>query len=77
MVSLANSEKEKIIEDAKLSAQKEIEKGLESLKSAEKEAVDKLSDKYMNEVVNTLYKKFATDTKKKGYPLLKSLTKNG
>lgn len=75
ILEIALKEKEKIIEQAKDAANREVEKGLEKLQSAQKEAVKVLSDKYMEEIVTDLYKKFSERTKKNNYPMLKSLLK--
>ncbi len=75
IIGIALAEKEKIVEEAKNSANREVEKGLEKLESAQKEAVKVLSDRYMEEVVESLYKRFNERTRKNKYPLLKSLLK--
>lgn len=75
IIDMANKEREKMIEDAKVAANREVERGLEKLQTAQKEAVKVLSDKYMDEMVTELYKKFSTRTKKSNYPMLKSLLK--
>jgi F0F1-type ATP synthase, subunit b len=75
IVDIALKEKEKIVDEARVSAQREVEKGIDRLESAQKEAVKVLSDKYMDEVVTELYKRFTERTKKNNYPILKSLLK--
>ena len=75
MVEIALKEKEKIIDEARQGAHREVEKGIDRLESAQKEAVKVLSDKYMDEVVGELYKRFTERSRKNNYPILKSLLK--
>jgi len=75
IVNIALKEKEKIVEEAKVSAQREIDKGMEKLQVAQKEAVKVLSDKYLDEMVTELYKRFSKRTKQQKYPILRSLLK--
>ncbi len=75
ILEIANKEREKLIEDAKVSANREVERGLEKIETAQKEAVKVLSDKYMDEMVTELYKRFSEKTKKNKYPMLKSILK--
>lgn len=75
IIEMANKEREKMIEDAKVAANREVERGIEKLQTARKEAVKVLSDKYMEEMVSELYKRFSERTKKHNYPMLKSILK--
>lgn len=75
MLEIAAKERQKIIDDAKTQAGREYEKGLEKLQAAQKEAVKVLSDKYMDEVVTELYKRFSERTKRNKFPMLKSILK--
>jgi F-type H+-transporting ATPase subunit b len=75
LMEVALSEKEKIIEEAKLSAKREIEKGLLGIESAKKEAINSITDEYLQKVTEKLYDRFSSNTKKDNYPLMKSLLK--
>ena|SRR3989344_1595729 len=75
ILDIALKEKEKVVEEAKVAAQREIDKGVEKLEVAQKEAVKVLSDKYLDEMVTELYKRFSKRTKQQKYPMLKSLLK--
>lgn len=73
MVALADVEKEGILKEAKELAKQEVEKGLESIKIAENEAVKILSDQFMKEVVASLQAKLTKEAKTEKYPLLKKI----
>jgi F-type H+-transporting ATPase subunit b len=75
LMAAASLEREKMIEDAKESAKREVEKGLESLESAKKDAVNKISDEYVDKIAEKLLKRFSESTKQNKYPILKSLLK--
>lgn len=75
LIAIATAEKEKIIEEAKLTAKHEVERGLSDLETAKKDVVNKISDEYVDKIAQNLIEHFSKSTKKGKYPLLKSLLK--
>jgi F-type H+-transporting ATPase subunit b len=75
LIAAANREKEIIIDTAKQSAKREMEKSLESIEFAKKDAVNSISDKYLETISDKLYKRLAEETKSKKNPILRSLLK--
>lgn len=73
LLSIAEAEKSEIINEAKLAAKREIEKGLESIKSAENDAIAAISDKYLHELADKLQKKMSSDKISKSSLLSKIL----
>jgi|CXWL01.1.fsa_nt_gi F-type H+-transporting ATPase subunit b len=75
LIGLAISEKEMIISEAKLLAKREVEKGLQSIEMAKKEAVKNISNDYLESLTKKIYERFSDKAKKDNFPVLKSLLK--
>jgi F-type H+-transporting ATPase subunit b len=75
LLVLADSEKNQIIDEAKSAAKREVEKGLESIKAAEAEAVKSITEKYIADITEKLQQKLTANAKSSGYPVIKKLIK--
>lgn len=76
IIELAGREKAKIIEEAKVSAQKIAEKAAQRLQEKEKEMADSISAKYVEEIADKLYEKMYASGKKGKFPILNNFINN-
>ncbi len=76
IVDLGRKEKEKILEDAKISAQKVVDKAMQRLQEKEKDVINSISDEYIEKITDRLYKKMSVSGKKGKFPILSSLVNN-
>lgn len=75
ILKLAETQREKIVADAKNKAQKEIEKGIEQLHAARIDAVNEISEEFMDKITKKLLTKLSTSAKSDTFPLLRKTLK--
>ena len=73
LIKLAKNEKEKIISDAKQQAARQVQKGLDQIRSEELAMQERIRKDFMDEAVDNLAKKLAKSKNK--FPLLESVLK--
>jgi F-type H+-transporting ATPase subunit b len=75
LLKLAQNEKEQIIEEAKSAADREAEKGVEKIKTAEAEARKRLKKDISDKLINEVTKKLSPSNSRSKLPMLKDLLK--
>lgn len=75
LIELAHEEKRRIIEEAKILAEKETQKGIDRIKMAEVEAQQRLKNQFTQAVIKEISEKIYSKNSKNGYPMLEGLIK--
>ena len=75
LIEMASEEKRKLIEEARILAEKETQKGIERIKAAEAEAQKRIKVRFTKDVVEEITQKLYKENSKKKYPMLEGILK--
>lgn len=75
LLKIANTERGKIIEEAKLAAEREVAKGAGKIEAMKDEAAKEISEKVMSDMLTELEKRLTSKAASENYPGLRDLLK--